>query len=182
MHTTKPFCQFRSHTATFSVLPDQAPQILRVRQPLLPHASIQQTPRRSNVLLANGSIAAWIAGSVAAGVAAAAAAASGLFSSPQALVREGMEKFRKNDVEGSLQDFDKALELNPRLSPYMWQRGLSLYYLAQYQQGAKQFRDDVAVNPNDTEESIWAFLCEVQFEGTETARQHMLQVTWLSTI
>jgi hypothetical protein len=37
-------------------------------------------------------------------------------------------------------------------------------------------RDDVAVNPNDTEESIWAFLCEAQLEGPEAARQKMLKV------
>lgn len=41
------------------------------------------------------------------------------------------------------------------MRPYLWQRGLSLYYVGQYEEGAKQFRDDVAVNPNDTEESIW---------------------------
>jgi hypothetical protein len=37
-------------------------------------------------------------------------------------------------------------------------------------------RDDVAVNPNDTEESIWAFLCEAQLEGAEAARTKMLKV------
>lgn len=37
-------------------------------------------------------------------------------------------------------------------------------------------RDDVAVNPNDTEESIWAFLCEAQLEGPGKAREKMLQV------
>ena len=35
------------------------------------------------------------------------------------------------------------------------QRGLSLYYVGQFEEGAQQFRDDVAVNPADTEESIW---------------------------
>lgn len=35
---------------------------------------------------------------------------------------------------------------------------------------------DVAVNPNDTEESIWAFLCEAQLIGPEAARQQMLKV------
>ena len=38
-------------------------------------------------------------------------------------------------------------------------------------------RDDVAVNPNDTEESIWAFLCEAKLQGPETARQNMLKVS-----
>lgn len=34
----------------------------------------------------------------------------------------------------------------------------------------------VAVNPNDTEESIWAFLCEAQMVGADAARQQFLQV------
>lgn len=102
---------------------------------------------------------------------AAAAAAD-----PNALVRQGMSKFRKNDVEGSAADFDAALAARPAIRPYLWQRGLSLYYLQQYQEGAQQFRDDVAVNPNDTEESIWAFLCEAQLVGPEAARQQFLQV------
>uniref|UniRef100_A0A0D9Y800 Uncharacterized protein n=1 Tax=Oryza glumipatula TaxID=40148 RepID=A0A0D9Y800_9ORYZ len=32
-------------------------------------------------------------------------------------------------------------------------------------EGAEQFRLDVAANPNDTEESIWCFLCEAQLYG-----------------
>ena len=39
-----------------------------------------------------------------------------------------------------------------------------------------QFREDVAVNPNDTEESIWTFLCEAQMVGAEAARQQFLEV------
>ena len=58
----------------------------------------------------------------------------------------------------------------------MWQRGLSLYYVGRYAEGAKQFRDDVAVNPNDTEESIWALLCEARLAGFDAARRDMLRV------
>jgi len=35
---------------------------------------------------------------------------------------------------------------------------------------------DVAVNPADTEEAIWAFLCEAQVDGFEEARRKMLIV------
>jgi hypothetical protein len=34
----------------------------------------------------------------------------------------------------------------------------------------------VAVNPNDTEESIWCFLCEAQLQGPDQARDTMLRV------
>ena len=57
----------------------------------------------------------------------------------------------------------------------MWQRGLSLYYVGRYAEGAKQFRDDVAVNPNDTEESIWALLCEARMGGFDAAQRNMLR-------
>lgn len=73
---------------------------------------------------------------VAGGVAAMAAAAAS--ADPNALVRQGMNKFRDNDVEGSIQLFDAALEARPAIRPYLWQRGLSLYYVEQYQEGAQQ--------------------------------------------
>jgi hypothetical protein len=42
--------------------------------------------------------------------------------------------------------------------------------------GAAQFRKDVAVNPNDTEEAIWAFLCEAKTLGFDKARARILRV------
>ena len=47
---------------------------------------------------------------------------------PQTLVKKGMQAFRDMDVEKSLEYFDAALEKDPRLEPYLWQKGLSLYY------------------------------------------------------
>jgi len=161
-------------------------------------------------------------------------------------------------TQGSIEDFDAALAADPSLLPYLWQRGLSLYYVQRFEEGAKQvcatqrvirqlmflssqgqevlemvcssalelaagaqlqcsgciryagqgsrppplsqptptplhstttattatkqqhqFRDDVAVNPNDTEESIWSFLCEAQTEGPEAARAKFLEVRLL---
>ena len=32
------------------------------------------------------------------------------------------------------------------------------------------------MNPNDTEEAIWAFLCEAQLHGAADARRRCLQV------
>ena len=58
----------------------------------------------------------------------------------------------------------------------LWQRGLSLYYAKDFQSGSEQFRKDVEMNPNDTEESIWAFLCEAQLLGFQQARRQILTV------
>jgi len=91
-------------------------------------------------------------------------------------VRRGMQLFVQGDVEQSVVEFDKAIELDPRQKKYLWQRGLSLYYLNRFEEGATQFRDDVAANPNDTEESIWCFLCEAQIDGVDEARRRFLEV------
>lgn len=91
-------------------------------------------------------------------------------------IRRGMLLFRQGDVLGSLMEFDKAIVLDPRQKAYLWQRGLSLYYLDRYEEGARQFRLDVAQNPNDTEESIWCFLCEAQLYGIPEARKRFLEV------
>lgn len=87
-----------------------------------------------------------------------------------------MQLFVQGDVEQSMVEFDKAIELDPRQKIYLWQRGLSLYYLNRFEEGATQFRDDVAANPNDTEESIWCFLCEAQLHGVDEARRRFLEV------
>ncbi|KAG9134172.1 hypothetical protein Leryth_019858 [Lithospermum erythrorhizon] len=91
-------------------------------------------------------------------------------------IRRGMLLFRQGDVLGSLLEFDKAIELDPRQKAYLWQRGLSLYYVDRFEEGAEQFRIDVAQNPNDTEESIWCFLCESQLYGVDEARKRFLEV------
>ena len=78
------------------------------------------------------------------------------------LTRRGMAKFVQDDVDGSIADFDLVITTAPRMEPYMWQRGLSLYYAERFVEGSEQFRKDVKVNPNDTEEAIWAFLCDAR--------------------
>ncbi|KAL6621191.1 hypothetical protein ACP70R_033623 [Stipagrostis hirtigluma subsp. patula] len=52
----------------------------------------------------------------------------------------------------------------------------SVIVLSWFEEGAEQFRLDVAANPNDTEESIWCFLCEAQLYGVEEARKRFLEV------
>ncbi|KAG4997460.1 hypothetical protein JHK84_028482 [Glycine max] len=91
-------------------------------------------------------------------------------------IRRGMLLFRQGDVSGSLAEFDKAIQLDPRQKAYLWQRGLSLYYLNRFEEAAEQFRLDVAQNPNDTEESIWCFLCEAQLFGVDEARKRYLEL------
>lgn len=79
---------------------------------------------------------------------AAYASGTNPFRNPRVLTSDGMQKFVKNQVEESIKDFDDVIKLDEARRPYMWQRGLSLYYVGRYKEAAEQFRIDVAVNPN----------------------------------
>jgi hypothetical protein len=62
---------------------------------------------------------------------------------PRALVRLGMQQFAAGRVDDSVENFDAALALDPSLRPYLWQRGLSLYYVGTeqaLQEASLQFR------------------------------------------
>ena len=73
----------------------------------------------------------------------------------------------RNQVDKSIDSFDRVVELDEHREPYMWQRGLSLYYAERYSEAMAQFELDVSVNPNDTEESIWHWLAHVRRLRTE---------------
>mmetsp|Transcript_21229 Transcript_21229/g.31474 ORF Transcript_21229/g.31474 Transcript_21229/m.31474 type:complete len:249 (-) Transcript_21229:96-842(-) len=93
-------------------------------------------------------------------------------------VSDGMSAFASGDVEKSIAIYDVILSSSPQYKPYLWQRGLSLYYADRFQDGADQFAADVAVNPNDTEEQIWHLLCLAQVKGKslDAARPFKLTV------
>ncbi|KAL5996233.1 hypothetical protein ACLOJK_026307 [Asimina triloba] len=126
-----------------------------------------------------------------------------------AAVRQGMQLFRQGDVHGSLVEFDRTIELDPRQKACtllgfntMHSQHLLMLLLFQcfawrffqterisfvvngvrslakgFEEGAEQFRIDVAANPNDTEESIWCFLCEAQLYGVDEARRRFLEAS-----
>ncbi|MCA9188507.1 MAG: hypothetical protein KDA99_22920, partial [Planctomycetales bacterium] len=74
-------------------------------------------------------------------------------------VDRGMQRFRAGEIAESLGDFDRAIEKEPRVRPYLWQRGISLYYLGKYAEGREQFETHRSVNPHDVENAAWHFLC-----------------------
>jgi len=91
-------------------------------------------------------------------------------------VTQGEEAFKNAQVDESIRFFDEAID-SGYPAARLWQRGISLYYADRFQEGSKQFRDDTALNPNDTEESIWAFVCDAQNIGFEEARAQMIVVS-----
>ena len=81
-------------------------------------------------------------------------------SSPRTLVQKGMQSFRNYDVPKSLTYFNAADSVtNGALKPYLWQRGITYYYLNEYKEGSSQFKLDVKYNPLDVEEIVWDIAC-----------------------
>lgn len=97
-------------------------------------------------------------------------------ASAEVHVRRGMARFVAGDVPGSLEDFDAAAALEPRIAPQLWQRGISLYYVGRYQDGADQFELHQTVNPSDVENGAWHFLCLAKAQGLEKARKNTLPI------
>jgi lipoprotein NlpI len=85
-------------------------------------------------------------------------------------------RFRLGKVEESVQDFDKAVELAPRLLPQNWQRGIALYYVGRFADGRRQFEVHQGVNPQDVENAAWHFLCTAREKGVTNARNVLIQV------
>lgn len=125
-------------------------------------------PRR---LLLKGMLAGGALAAPAVSLAAGAPALGAMES-----VRSGERLFRSGDVDGSCAAFDAALGAEPRLAPYLWQRGISLYYAGQYAEAAAQFKRDVAVNPADVEEALWEMVASARISGLADARARLLVV------
>ena len=59
---------------------------------------------------------------------------------PRQLVSLGMKTFSESRVQDSIELFDRADEAVPNgsLTPFLWQRGISLYYADQFEAGSNQ--------------------------------------------
>ena len=81
-------------------------------------------------------------------------------------VAEGMLAFRRGQVHKSIEFFDQAEYEEPRYAPYLWQRGLSYYYVNEFHKARQQFRLDVKVNPLDVEEIVWDIASALRINPT----------------
>jgi hypothetical protein len=77
-----------------------------------------------------------------------------------------MEAFRAGQVTQSVGFFDEAAAAQPSIEPYLWQRGISLYYQDSFEDASRQFRTDVRVNPSDVEEIVWDIACLLRMNTT----------------
>ena len=90
--------------------------------------------------------------------------------------RRGEEAFRAGKIEESIKQFDRAIELEPRLAPHHWQRGISLYYAGRYDDCRRQFELHKTVNPEDVENSVWHYLCVARLKSAAEARNSLIEI------
>ncbi|WP_051945581.1 hypothetical protein [Verrucomicrobium sp. BvORR106] len=101
-------------------------------------------------------------------------------SSPEAMADswfgDGVALFFAGKAKESVEAFDQAIKLQPRIAPQLWQRGLAQYYAEDYTGGRKQFELHQTVNPNDVENAAWHFICVAKKDGAEAARKVLIPI------
>lgn len=98
-----------------------------------------------------------------------------LAQSPPSLNR-AVAHFEAGRIAESAAEFDRLAEADPRAMPYLWQRGIVLYYAGRYADCRQQFERHRIVNPNDVENAAWHFLCVARAESPAQARKVLLPV------
>jgi lipoprotein NlpI len=88
---------------------------------------------------------------------------------PQAIVDRAEEDFAAGRLEASVAGFDRLVTLDPSSAPWLWQRGIALYYLGRFEDCAAQFAAYRGENPRDVESAVWQFACVVRGGSIESA-------------
>lgn len=99
-----------------------------------------------------------------------------LAQSPRELVNQGQQAFFEAKIAESIAAFDKAIDAQPDAKPYLWQRGISLYYAGKFAEGRDQFEVHQTVNSNDVENAAWHFICVARATSLEEARKHFIPI------
>ncbi len=94
----------------------------------------------------------------------------------RALLDRAVASFTAGRVEESAEEFDRLARLAPAEAPYLWQRGIALYYVGRYRDCRAQFESHRTVNPNDVENAAWHFLCVARGESPQAAKAALLPV------
>ena len=99
-----------------------------------------------------------------------------LVQSAQAILTRAVTDFENGRFAESAAAFDNLAKAAPDQAPYLWQRGIALYYAGRYNDCRRQFESHRAVNPDDVENAAWHFLCVARAESPAKARTALLPV------
>jgi lipoprotein NlpI len=93
---------------------------------------------------------------------------------PETLLLAADAYLRSGKPGEAVRYFDQYLNKVPAALPELWQRGIALYFVGDYQRGAEQFEVHRRVNPHDVENAAWHFLCVAKRDSLDKARQLVL--------
>jgi lipoprotein NlpI len=102
--------------------------------------------------------------------------AFGAAQGPKAVLDRAVDEFVEGRFAQSATTFDQAAKMIPQEAPYLWQRGIALYYAGRYTDCRRQFESHRTVNPDDVENAAWHFLCVAREQSPDKARAALLPV------
>lgn len=83
------------------------------------------------------------------------------------LLRRATSEFQRGEVQTAIGLWNEAVAAKPDVRQRLWQLGLAQYAVGQYIECAEQFEYDYVRNPDDTEEVVWAYLCNSKRSPSE---------------
>ena len=96
---------------------------------------------------------------------------------------KGEGAYYAGDLEGAIAYFDAEIDGapeagRPQALAMHWQRGIALYQVGRYKDGADQFALHQTVNEADVENAAWHLLCLARTDGgsLESARDQMIEI------
>ena len=95
---------------------------------------------------------------------------------PQALLNRAVDEFEQGRFAQSASTFDEVAKAVPGQAPYLWQRGIALYYAGRYDDCRRQFESHARSIPDDVENAAWHFLCVAREQSPDKARAALLPV------
>jgi len=99
-----------------------------------------------------------------------------LAQTPSEALNRGMQHFEAGQIEESIKDFDRVIKLDPSSAPFLWQRGIALYYAGRFEDCKRQFERHRTVNADDVENAAWHYLCTARAESPAKARQQLIPI------
>jgi lipoprotein NlpI len=93
------------------------------------------------------------------------------------LVQRGSKEFFAGKIHESIKSFERAIAIEPKIKPQLWQLGISYYYADRFAEGRDLFDLHQTVNSHDVENAVWHFLCVARIDGLEVARKRLIPIS-----
>lgn len=87
----------------------------------------------------------------------------------------GDMKFFSGNFKGAKEDYQRMIEIDPRLDISHWRLGIVYFYLEDFDKAARQFEIYHNYDSVDRENGIWRFMSQFKKDGLTSARRGLLK-------